>query len=95
MLFTAVSKHDSKKCPLETDEGVKILKEIFSDKNLKKRNVELLDAYISCPFEKHSTHSSVFIFRAESKFNVKSLFRSMDVEVKEVAPFNVKNIPYP
>ncbi|WP_424353813.1 hypothetical protein [Methanobacterium sp. MBAC-LM] len=92
MLFTAVNKHDSKECPLKTGEGVKMLKEIFSDKNLKKRNIDLLDAYISCPLEKHSTHTGVFIFRAESKYNVKSLFRSLDVEVKEVAPFNIENI---
>jgi hypothetical protein len=92
MLFTAVNKHDSKECPLKTGEGVKMLKEIFSDKNLKKRNIDLLNAYISCPLEKHSTHSCVFIFRAESKYNVKSLFRSMDVEVKEVLPFNIENI---
>ncbi|MEL7671718.1 hypothetical protein [Methanobacterium sp.] len=88
MLFTAVSKHDSKQCPLKTGEGVKMLKEIFSDENLKKRNIDLLDAYISCPLEKHSTHSCVFILRADSMFNVKNLFRSMDAEVKEVASFN-------
>ena len=92
MLFTAVNKHDSKQCPLKTGEGVKMLKEIFSDENLKKRNIDLLGAYISCPKEKHSTHSNVFIFRAESRFNVKSLFRSLDVEVKEVVPFDIKNI---
>lgn len=92
MLFTAVNKHDSKECPLKTGEGVKMLKEIFSDENMKKRNIELLDAYISCPLEKHSTHSCIFIFRAESMFNVKNLFKSIDVEVKEVAPFNVENI---
>lgn len=92
MLFVAVTKHDSKQCPLKTGEGVKMLKEIFSEKNLKKRDIDLLDAYISCPKEKHSTHTGVFIFRAESEFNVKSLFQSMDVEVKEVVPFNVENI---
>ena len=92
MLFTAVNKHDSKQCPLKTGEGVKMLKEIFSDENLKKRNIDLLDSYISCPKEKHSTHSCVFVFRADSMFNVKSLFRSMDVEVKEVVPFNIENI---
>ena len=92
MLFTAVNKHDSKQCPLKTGEGVKMLKEIFSDENLKKRNIDLLDSYISCPKEKHSTHSCVFIFRADSMFNVKNLFRSMDAEVKEVVPFNIENI---
>ena len=69
-----------------------MLKEIFSDENLKKRNIDLLDAYISCPKEKHSTHSGIFILRADSIFNVKNLFRSMDIEVKEVVPFNIENI---
>jgi hypothetical protein len=56
MLFTATNKHDGKKCPLKTDEGIDMLKEIFSEENIKKHNINLEEAYISCLKEKHSTH---------------------------------------
>lgn len=93
MLFTAVSKHDSKQCPLKTGKGVKMLKDMFSEENLKKNNINLSDAFISCPKEKHSTHEGVFIINAESEADVKKLFGTMDVEIKEVVPFKdiVKN----
>ena len=88
MLFAAINKHDSKKCPLKTDEGVEMLKEMFSEKNMKKYNVNLENAYVSCPKEEHSTHEGVFILSAESADDVKKFFGPMEVEVKEVVPFS-------
>lgn len=41
MLFSVTHKHESKDCPLKTDEGVEMLKEIFSKENMKKHNVNL------------------------------------------------------
>ena len=92
MLFAAVNKHDSKQCPLKTGEGVKMLKEMFSEENLKKNNINLLDAYVSCPKEEHSTHEGIFIISAESEGEVKKFFGPMDVEIKEVVQFNIKDI---
>ena len=65
-----------------------MLKEMFSEENLKKNNIKLEDAYISCPKEEHSTHEGIFIISAENEGDAKNFFGSLDVEVKEVVPFN-------
>jgi len=87
MLFSATHKHESKDCPLKTDEGVEMLKEIFSEENMKKQKVDLESAYVSCPKE-HSTHHGYFIIDADSKNNVKNFFGPLKVTVREVVPFN-------
>lgn len=87
MLFSATHKHEAKDCPLKTDEGVEMLKKIFSDKNIEKNNVNLESAYVSCPKEQ-SMHHGYFIVNAENENDVKSFFGPMTVEVREVVPFN-------
>ena len=91
MLFAATHKHEAKACPLKTDEGVKMLKEIFSEENMKKYNINLENAYVSCPKEQ-SMHHGYFIVSAESPEDVKKFFGPMEVEVREVVPFGVENI---
>jgi hypothetical protein len=71
---------------------VEMLKEIFSEKNIKKHNIKLEEAYISCPKEKHSTHKGFYIINTENAKNVKSFFKPLNVEIKEIVPFNYKNI---
>lgn len=92
MLFTVTNKHDGKKCPLKTDEGVEMLKEIFSEENIKKHNISLDEAYISCPNEKHSTHKVYYVVNTDKVENIKKFFNPLEVEIKEVVPFNYKNI---
>ena len=87
MLFSATHKHAAKDCPLKTDEGVEMLKEIFSEENMKKNKVNLESAYVSCPKE-HSTHHGYFIVDADSENDVKNFFGPMTVTVREVVPFN-------
>lgn len=87
MLFSATHRHESKDCPLKTDEGVEMLKEIFSEENMKKYKVNLESAYVSCPKE-HSTHHGYFIIDAESENDVINFFGPMTVTVREVVPFN-------
>lgn len=86
MLFSVTHKHESKKCPLKTDEGVEMLKEIFSKENMKKYNVNLESAYVSCPKEQ-SMHHGYFIVSTENPDDVKKFFEPMEVEVREVVPF--------
>ena len=69
-----------------------MLKEIFSEKNIKKHNIKLEETYISCPKEKHSTHKGFYIINTEKAENIKNFFKPLNVEIKEVVPFNYKNI---
>jgi hypothetical protein len=87
MLFAATHKHEAKKCPLNSDEGIDMLKSIFSEKNMKKNNIKIEGAYVSCPKEQ-SMHHGYFIVDAESADAVKNFFGPMEVEVREVVPFS-------
>lgn len=87
MLFSVTHKHESKDCPLKTDEGVEMLKEIFSKENMKKHNVNLESAYVSCPKEQ-STHHGYFIVNAENENDIKNFFGPIAVDVREVVPFS-------
>ena len=85
-------RHNNKIYELKTDEGVEMLKEIFSEENIKKHNINLDEAYISCPKEKHSTHKCYYVVNTAKVENIKKFFDPVEVEIKEVAPFNYKNI---
>lgn len=88
MIFAVTEEHDTKKCPLKTDEGVDMLKEIFSEKNMEKHDIKLEDAYVSCPKDKSSTHKGIFIVYSENIKNVKNFFGRLKVDIKEVVPFS-------
>lgn len=88
MLFTAVNEHDAKQCPLKSDEGVEMLKEMFSEENMNKYDIKLEDAYLSCPKDESSTHKGFFRVSSRSKENVKKFFGKLKVDIKEVVPFS-------
>lgn len=88
MLFSAVNEHDAKKCPLKTDEGVKMLKEMFSEENMNKHNIKLEDAYLTCPKDESKVHKGFFKVSSRSKENVKKFFGKLKVDLKEVVPFS-------
>jgi hypothetical protein len=88
MIFAVTEEHDSKKCPLKTDEGVDMLKEMFSEKNMKNHDIKLENAYISCPKNESSTHKGFFIVNSKNIKNVKDFFGRLKVDIKEVVPFN-------
>jgi hypothetical protein len=88
MIFAVTEEHDSKKCPLKTDEGVDMLKEMFSEKNKKNHDIKLENAYISCPKNESSTHKGFFTVNSNNIKNVKDFFGRLKVDIKEVVPFN-------
>jgi hypothetical protein len=49
MLFEATHAHKASQCPLLTSEGKGMLKQLFSEQNMKNSGVNLVAAYMSCP----------------------------------------------
>lgn len=88
MIFAVTNEHESRKCPLKTDEGVNMLKEMFSEENMKTHDIKLEDAYLSCPKDESSTHNGIFIVNSENIKNVKNFFGRLKVDIKEVVPFS-------
>lgn len=88
MLFSVTNKHDAKKCPLKTEEGVDMLRDMFSEENMNKYNIKLEDAYLSCPKDESPTHKGFFVVNSNNIENVKNFFGKFKVNIKEVIPFN-------
>ncbi len=88
MLYSAVHTHPAAQCPLETDEGKRMMKQQFSEENLKKSGIRLASANVSCPVDKASEHKGYFIVDAKDAQAVKNFFGPMAVDVREVKPLS-------
>ena len=49
MLFEATHIHPAAMCPLLKPEGKAMIKQLFSDENVKKSGIKIAAAYMSCP----------------------------------------------
>lgn len=88
MLYVAVHTHPASQCPLNSAEGKAMIKQLFSDANVKRGNVKIDDAYMSCPKETRADHKGFFVVEAANPAVVTSFFGPMTVEVREVLPFS-------
>jgi hypothetical protein len=84
LLFEAVHTHPAAMCPLLKPEGKAMFKQMFSDENLKKGNVKMTAAYLSCPKETGADHKGFFTMEADSAATVSKFFGAMAVEVRLV-----------
>jgi hypothetical protein len=88
MLFAAVHMHPASECPLNSDEGKNMIKDLFSEESMKKNNVEVKCAHVSCPKDEKIDHKGFFIVEADGMDSVKNFFGPMTVEIREVVPFS-------
>ncbi len=88
MLYAAVHTHPAAQCPLNTEEGKKMVKQMFSEKSLKNAGIKLSSADASCPSDKSVDHKAFFVLEAKDEEAVKSFFGPMTVEIREVKPFS-------
>jgi hypothetical protein len=88
MLFEATHTHKATQCPLLTPEGKAMLKNMFSEENLKKSAVKLAAAYMSCPTDTAADHKGFFTIDADSPDTVSKYFGQMTVEVRPVKPLS-------
>ena len=88
MLYEAVNTHPAAQCPLNSEEGKAMLKQLFSDANVKKAGVKVDAAYVSCPKETQADHKGFFLVEADSPATVTKFFGPMTVQIREVVPFS-------
>ena len=50
MLFVAEHTHLASECPLLSAEGKSLTKGLFGDEHIKSAGIEIVGAYMSCPF---------------------------------------------
>jgi hypothetical protein len=73
---------------MKTAEGKAMVKQLFSEENVKKAGVKINGAYVSCPKDGSMEHKGFFIVEGSSAQAVVSFFGSMKVELREVVPFS-------
>jgi hypothetical protein len=88
MLFAAIHMHPASQCPLNTADGKKMIKQLFSEENMKKSGIKLTSANMSCPPDTGADHKGYFIVEAKDVQTVKKFFGPMTVEVREVKPLS-------
>ncbi len=88
MLFEATHTHPAAMCPLLKPEGKAMIKQLFSDENVKKSGIKIAAAYMSCPKDTAADHKGFFTIEADSPTTVSKFFGQMAVEVRPVQPLS-------
>ncbi len=88
MLYEATHTHPASQCPLLTPEGKAMLKQLFSEQNMKGANIDLVAAYMSCPQDTAADHKGFFTIDASSPETISKFFGPMKVEVRPVKPLS-------
>jgi hypothetical protein len=88
LLYEATHTHPAAQCPLLSAEGKAMIKQLFSEQNIKNAGINLTAAYMSCPEDKSVDHKGFFTIDAQSPEAVKKFFGPMTVEVRPVKPLS-------
>ncbi len=65
-----------------------MLKQLFSEQNMKNNGINLTAAYMSCPEDKSVDHMGFFTIDAVNPEAITKFFGPMKVEVRPVKPLN-------
>jgi hypothetical protein len=88
LLFEATHTHPANMCPMLSPEGKAMVKQLFSEENVKKSEVKIAAAYMSCPKDTAADHKGFFTIEAENPDAIKKFFGPMTVEVRPVQPLS-------
>ena len=88
MLYEAEHSHPAAQCPLLSAEGKAMIKQLFSEQNIKNAGINLTAAFLSCPQDKAVDHKGFFTIDAEKPEIITKFFGPMKVEVRPVKPLS-------
>jgi len=88
LLYEATHSHPATQCPLLKPEGKAMIKQLFSEDNVKKAGIKIAAAYMSCPKDTAADHKGFFTIEAETPTVVTKFFGPMTVEVRPVTPLS-------
>jgi hypothetical protein len=69
-------------------EGKAMVKQLFSNENIKKSGINLVAAYMSCPADTSVDHKGFFTIDAADEGKITKFFGSMKVEIRPVQPLS-------
>ena len=88
LLYEATHTHPAAQCPLNSVEGKAMIKQLFSNDNIKKSGISLVSAYMSCPADMSVDHKGFFTIDASDEGKITNFFGPMKVEVRPVQPLS-------
>ncbi len=88
MLYEAEHMHPAAQCPLNSEQGKAMLKELFSEANVKNAGIKIDSAYMSCPKDSQADHKGFFTVEADSPETVTKFFGPLTVKLREVVPLS-------
>ena len=88
MLYEATHSHPAAQCPLLKPEGKAMIKQLFSEQNVKNAEIKIEAAYMSCPQDTAVDHKGFFTIDAENPAAITKFFGPMTVEVRPVKPLS-------
>jgi hypothetical protein len=88
MLYEATHSHSAAQCPLLKPEGKAMLKQLFSEANVKKSGIKIAAGYMSCLKDTAVDHKGFFTIEADNPAAVTKYFGPMTVEVRPVTPLS-------
>jgi hypothetical protein len=88
LLYEATHTHPANMCPLLKPEGKAIIKQLFSDDNVRKSGIKIAAAYMSCPIDTATDHRGFFTIASENPDAITKFFCPMRVEVRPVKPLS-------
>ena len=88
MLYMVEHIHPAVQCPLNSEQGKTMLKEIFSDANVKKARIKSDSVYMSCPKATQVDHKSFFAVEANSPDAAIKFFGPLTVQLRKVLPLS-------
>jgi hypothetical protein len=80
--------HPANMCPLLKPEGKAMIKQLFSEANVKKSGIRIAAAYMSCPKDTAADHKGFFTIEAQNPDAITKFFGPMTVEVRPVQPLS-------
>ena len=88
MLYEATHMHPAPQCPLKRAEGKAMLKQLFSPDNIKKSDITLVAAYMSCPVDTAIDHKGFFTIDSADERKITNFFGPLKVEIRPVQPLS-------
>jgi hypothetical protein len=95
MLYIVSDTHKVTDCPGKNPVFMKEFAIRFSEDNVSRKNVKILDVYVdqSCMLQTNKDHLCLFVVEANSSSNISELFMPMKVEVRPMIKW--RNFPSP
>jgi len=77
LLFEATHTHPANRCPILNLKGKAMVKQLFSEENVKKSGIKIVAAYMGCPKNTAADHKGFFAIEGENPDVITKFFAQL------------------